>query len=97
MGGAVGRALGGPGGLGGPLTPCSCAWAEPGVLRHGDRDPQCGQVLTHQRAQETAPQERYRLSCCEKRGTTLPRGPRQNSHSQSLTALGVVSAPKGPS
>lgn len=57
------------GGLGGPLTPCSCASAEPGLLCHGDRDPQRGQVLTHQRTPETAPRER---SCFCRRGPFIP-------------------------
>lgn len=59
--GAPWRAPGGGPGRGGcarspVLLPAS---AECRVLHHGDRGPQRGQVLTHQLAPETAPQERY--------------------------------------
>lgn len=49
----------------GPVTPLSAS-TEPGVLHHGHRGPQRGQVLPDQLPPEAAPQERYwrvRLVC----------------------------------
>lgn len=60
-------------GLGGPPTP-ALALAARGILHHGDRGPQRGQVLTYQLPAEAAPQERYFLQLGEGQALILVLG-----------------------